>query len=334
MKILILTIQTDQYKPVNNFYVPRSLIELGHEVTLGDVDTLMMFDNVIHVKAGIFTGGVIGDRHVAMEVVTSCEDFDLIWILDYAHPSREREFFQILWVLERRVPFVNRPSSMFFLNNKIGVLGLEASKHFAPTNLLLNQEIVSDIVAREPGSTWVLKPANSGCGIDVYMIKESDPNCGSLIQSATGNIYQKYEMYTREGWGRAEKYTILQKFIPGMQERENRVIIAGGKIVGGYKKTATGNEFRGNITTGGALGALNISPEARELCVEIGRELATYGIHYAGIDVAYPFIVEYNLVNPGGIGRQIDATGEDIGIAACEAAVGAAMQSARPAMSL
>jgi glutathione synthase len=327
MRILVITIQTDLYKPVNNYLIPRSLRDLGHQVVLADVDTLMLLDNVVHAKAAEFAGGKVGDPHVRMSTLVSCEDFDLIWLLDYAHPSREREFFQLLWVLEQRVTFVNRPSSMFFINNKIGVLGLRAGRHFATTNVLLDEQSVRSVIATDPSSTWVLKPPNSGCGADVFMLAEGDPNYSSLIQSATGNAYQKYEMYTREAYGQAERYTILQRFIPEMRQSENRVIIAGGEVVGGYKKTSTGREFRGNYAVGGVETALDISDEARALCVEIGAELKSYGIHYAGIDLAYPFIVEYNLVNPGGISGQLNATGEDIGPVACSAAVKAATRS-------
>lgn len=326
MRILVMTIQTDFYKPVNNYLIPRSLREMAHHVFLADVDTLMLVKNVVQAKAAEFTGGNVGDPHVRMETLVSCEEFDLIWLLDYSHPSREREFFQLLWVLEQRVAFVNRPSSMFFINNKIGVLGLRAGRHFATTNVLLDEESVRNVIAAEPPGTWVLKPANSGCGADVFMLAEGDPNYRSLIQSATGNAYQKYEMYTPEAYGRAERYTLLQKFIPEIRQTENRVIIAGGKVVGGYKKTSTGTEFRGNYAVGGVETALDISEEARALCVEIGLELKSFGIHYAGIDLAYPFIVEYNLVNPGGISGQMNATGEDIGIVACSAALEAAVR--------
>lgn len=328
MRVLVMTIQTDQYKEVNNFLIPRSLHRLGHEVVLGDVDSLMIVENVVHVRAADFTGGEVGDRHVRMETPISCEDFDLVWLLDYAHPEREREFFQILWVLEQRVRFVNRPSSMFFINNKIGVLGLRAARHFARSHVLLDEASVRRVVATDPGAKWVAKPPNAGCGADVFLLSADDPNFSALVQSSTGNAYQKYEMFTREAYGQAERYTVLQKYLPEMRESENRVIIAGGKVVGGYKKTSTGSEFRGNYAVGGVETALDIPREAVDLCREIGAELREYGINYVGIDLAFPYIVEYNLVNPGGISGQLNATGEDIGDEACRAALAGALSPA------
>lgn len=325
MRILIMTIQTNLYKDVNNFLIPRALKSLGHEVVLGDVDTLMMLDNIVFIKAAEFTGGKVGEPHVRMETKTSCEEFDLIWVLDYAHYTKEREFFQLLWVLEQRVTFVNRPSSIFFINNKIGVFGLEAGKHFAPSNVLQDEKEIREIVETDVNSTWVLKPPNSGCGADVFILNKEDQNFSSLIQSATGNAYQKYEMFTPEAYGQAEKYTILQRYIPEMRQTENRVIIAGGKIVGGFKKTSNGSEFRGNHAVGSTETELDISDDARQLCHKVGQELLSYGINYIGIDLAYPFIVEYNIVNPGGINGHYETTGEDIGPAACRAVIEAAL---------
>lgn len=325
MRILVMTIQTDLYKDVNNFLIPRALLSLGHDIVLGDVDTLMMLNNHVSMNAASFTGGKVGEKHVLMNKRVSCEDFDLIWILDYAHPSREREFFQLLWVLEQRVRFVNRPSSLFFINNKIGVLGLQAGAHFAPTNVLLDEQIVREIVDTNPDSNWVLKPPNSGCGADVFILSKEDRNFSALIQSATGNAYQKYEMFTPEAYGLAERYTVLQEFITEMRQAENRVIIAGGQIVGGYKKTSVGKEFRGNYAVGSQETKLDISDDARNLCLKVGDELQKHGINYVGIDLAYPYIVEYNMVNPGGINGHFETTGEDIGPAACQAVIDAVM---------
>lgn len=319
MRILVLTLQRKRYEAVNNFLIPRSLFNLGHEVVLGDVDTLAFIRNRVTVRAGKFEGGKVGDDHPQMTECISCEDFDLVWLLEYSHPSREREFFQLLWVLERRVLFVNRPSSIFFINNKIGVLGLRSASNFAPSYVTKSESEIRDVICAHAKEDWVLKPPNLGCGAGVFLLRNGDPNMVALIQNATGNAYQKYEMHTREAYGQAEEYTLLQRYIPTMADTENRVIVAGGKVVGGYKKTPTGSEFRGNYAVGGRESALDISDEAIELCEEAGRELQDYGINYVGIDLAFPYFVEFNLVNPGGISGQLNATGIDIGRAACEA---------------
>lgn len=326
MRILIMTIQTELYKDVNNFIIPNALHQLGHDVVVGNVDTLVMLDNTIFMNTASFTGGKVGDKHVRMEIRQSCEDFDMIWVLDYAHPSREREFFQLLWVLEQRVRFVNRPSSMYFINNKIGVFGLEAGKHFARSNVLLDEKGVREVTDTDPEAKWVLKPTNSGCGADVFVLDREDPNFSSLIQSATGNAHQKYEMFTPEAYGQAESYTILQRYIDEIGQAENRVLVAAGQVIGGCKRVTVGKEFRGNHAVGSKIAPLDISEDARALSQKIGEELRDFGINYIGIDLAYPYIVEYNLTNPGGLNAHRWATGEDVALKACELVLAAALE--------
>jgi len=326
LRSLVLTIESDRYEEVNNFLIPRSLRRLGHEVTLGDVNTLRIIANSVFVDGAAFDGGQVGDDHVRMNESVECESFDFVWLLDYAHPRLEREFFQIMWVLEQRVPFINRPSSMYFVNSKIGVIGLQSRGAFADTHVFNRESDITRVITdNRSADDWVIKPPNLGCGADVYLLQRGDPNFSSIIQSSTGNTRQKYEMHSRGSYGLAEQYAVLQRFIPEMRQAENRVIFAGGEFVGGYKKSSTGSEFRGNYAVGGVETALDASDEDIELCRTVATELREHGINYVGFDVAKSYIVEVNLVNPGGISGQLNATGEDIGDVACSAALAGLM---------
>ena len=39
--------------------------------------------------------------------------------------------------------------------------------------------------------------------------------------------------------------------------------------------------------------------------------LATHGVRFAGIDLCYPYILEFNIVNPGGLADFLHVTGRD-----------------------
>ncbi len=325
MKILVLTIQTNEYKFVNNFLIPESLHRQGHEVVLGDVDTLSYLEGEIHCKQAMFHGGAVGERHVVMDQMGSCEEFDLVWVLDYSHPDREKEFFQLLWLLERRTPFVNDPSGLFFLNNKIGIAALDLQENLPESFVSCDEDVLRKICESRAGLAWVVKPPNSGCGADVFKLSADDANFSALLQSATGNAYQKYEMFTREAFGQAERYAVLQEFLPQLKATEKRVMIADGKVVGGFKKTGKGTEFRGNASTGGDIGALELDADELALSEKIGNKLKEFGIRFVGIDMAYPYLVELNLVNPGGINYHKKATGEDIADILTKTAIEGAM---------
>ncbi|MEZ2371134.1 hypothetical protein [Arthrobacter sp. RCC_34] len=328
MKILVLTIQTNDYKFVNNFLIPESLHRQGHEVALGDVDTLSYLQGVIQCKQATFEGGAVGEPHVIMDEMRSCEDFDLVWVLDYSHPDREKEFFQLLWLLERRVPFVNDPSGLFFMNNKIGIAALDLQDNLPESFVSCDEETLRQVCESNGDISWVIKPPNAGCGADVFKLTAGDANFSALLQSATGNAYQKYEMFTREAFGQAEKYAVLQEFLPELKGTEKRVMIADGKVVGGFKKTGKGAEFRGNASTGGDVGALELNADELALSEKIGERLKDFGIRFVGIDMAYPYLVELNLVNPGGINYHRKATGEDIADLLTRTAVDGALAAA------
>ncbi len=236
MKILVLVLQSDFYEPVNNFFIPQSLIELNHSVFLGDVNSLQILNGQVITRIAKFKNSKVGEKHVFMEEYHSCEDFDLCWLLDYSHPNKLDDFFRILWVLEGRIKFVNLPSSIFFLNNKIGMQRLSESKFYNNSVLLDSDKIVSIVDKSSPEEKWVIKAPNKGCGADVFVLYSEDKNKKAIIESAVGNPKQLYEMYGKTIYGLAEQYAVLQKYIPNLDKTESRVLLAGGKILGGYRK--------------------------------------------------------------------------------------------------
>ena len=66
MKIIVFVLQDLEYRPVNNFFIPNSLHELGLKVTLADPNTLQIVNGVVTAKTCSFFGGNIGDLHPKM----------------------------------------------------------------------------------------------------------------------------------------------------------------------------------------------------------------------------------------------------------------------------
>lgn len=321
MRILVLVLQDEKFRPTNNFYIPNSLCNLGHEVILGEPNSLQLLRGSVVCQTCQFAGGSVGDAHPEMHKLISCEDFDLVWFLDYPHPELLIDYFRLLWVLSKRVPFVNDPVSVFLLNNKLGPLGLESCKYFPLSSVLNSSELIHQERISKPESAFVIKPPDKGCGADVFLISPHDPNAKALIESSLGNPSQLIEMYGSNAVGRPAQYLILQEYIEGLRERENRVLLAGGQIVGGYRKIAAPDDFRGNYLVGASLAPLAASESTRYLSTIVARELLTYGIHFLGLDVADDRAIEVNLVNPGGISGHLEATGENIGSLVCEAVI-------------
>lgn len=75
---------------------------------------------------------------------------------------------------------------------------------------------------------------------------------------------------------------MFQEYIGESAGRDIRVIVVGGKAVGGMLRTAPEGEFRSNIAAGGSGRNYPLDDEAAALC---GRIADILGLDYAGVDL-------------------------------------------------
>lgn len=61
-----------------------------------------------------------------------------------------------------------------------------------------------------------------------------------------------------------------------------RVVIVGGKVIGGMKRSAVGEEFRSNFSLGGKVEEWKLSDEERNLAEKVAK---VCGLDYAGVDI-------------------------------------------------
>lgn len=61
-----------------------------------------------------------------------------------------------------------------------------------------------------------------------------------------------------------------------------RVVIVGGKAIGGMKRSAVGEEFRSNFSLGGAVESWDLSEEERNLAEKVAK---VCGLDYGGVDI-------------------------------------------------
>lgn len=101
--------------------------------------------------------------------------------------------------------------------------------------------------------------------------------------------------------GITEKYTVLQKYIREVKKGEKRVILCAGKITAVHGREIQNGENRSNISQGGKLTSAELNNEETEMCELIGEALLEKGIRFVGIDISFPYLLEFNIVNPGGL---------------------------------
>lgn len=312
-RILVLVSEAATFRLDNHSIIPSALHREGHQVHIGDIDTISIHDSVVVCDMVRLSEEYIsGNDFPALSTsYASAEDFDLVWVLAGTKPELLTDNFQLLWVLNQRVPFVNDAASLFYLNSKT-TLGTVVPKENLPASYVSNDfEFLTGLVESDADRTWVLKPTNEGCGADVYFVNKTERNRAALLQSATGNAVPRYEMYSRNIIGLAKSYVAVQEYIPNVRSNEKRVIIAGDVPICGFRRYHHEHDDRANVTLGTRFEGLTLTPEEDDFVRRLGKRLMGHGIFYSGIDMAYPYVMEFNLVNPGGLNYSFRATGVD-----------------------
>ncbi|GAA3079645.1 hypothetical protein GCM10017562_55750 [Streptomyces roseofulvus] len=312
-KILVLVSEASKFELDNHSIIPSALYREGHEVHIGDIDTLNVHESVVvcdRVKLSEeFAAG--GDFPTMRESYASAEDFDLVWVLAGTHPEAGNASFQLLWLLNQRVPFVNDASALFYLNTKINLGAIVPAENLPVSYVTNDFDFLNALVEGDGDRSWVIKPTNDGCGADVYVVNKTDRNRSALLGSATGNAMSRYGRYGRDIIGMAKRHTAVQEYIPNIRTNEKRVIIAGDVPVSGFLRFHPEHDNRSNATLGARFEALELTPEEDAFVRRLGKRMMDLGIFYSGIDLAFPYVVEVNMVNPGGLSYHQLATGED-----------------------
>jgi len=298
---LVNTVATHNYH-VYGFTVPyRVEVELlkqyhaAERDELGKQEVLEKFD----------FGGI--DEPLKWE---SLENFDLIWVMKSPHPDLAKDIWQILWLLAKRVPFVNSVEALLFLNTKNTFGYLVPQEHLLENHVANSFDILWEVYRRQPQERWVLKPTNSGGGTDVFLVDSQGSNDRALIQSMTGNTKSIVDPTIGDSLlGLQNKYAVLQKFASEVQHGEKRVIIAGGEVITAHGRVSVSGEHRSNLFQGGQSYASALTEQEEYMCSRLTELLLANGVGYVGLDISYPYILEFNMIDPGGLARVLLLTG-------------------------
>jgi len=301
MKLLIFTHSYEKLEYENHIIFANAFLKKGWDVYFSDINSINIqnknvFSHTAKVKNYLYPDS--GFKHLKNQQV---DTFDLVWVMNQPHPNLEKDIYQMLWVLSKRVRFVNSLEAIHFANNKNALSQLVPERHVIESYTSNSFEELWSIYSKDQRSRWIVKPANSGCGSDVYILNPGDTNIKAILQSMTGNTSTQSDIYSSSLLGLQNKYAILQKYIDSVGETEKRVVLAGGKIIGQYQKSMAQGEHRANYAQGGGCDVCDLSIEEEKFCSRFAGQLKNIGLHFVGIDLAYPYVIELNIVNPGGM---------------------------------
>ncbi|MCL6404643.1 glutathione synthase [Dickeya dadantii] len=313
LTVLVYVSRIENLRLDNYLIIPNALLRAGCKVLVSDITSISLRDSVFYSDCYMLDAvRNSGERLDELPCITrQVDDVDLVWSLASPHPDIYLETFQMLWVLNQRVPFVNQASSLLFLNNKITLSESIPREHLPENHVVSDYKYLFNKLEEDRDQTWVLKPANEGCGADVYLISMREKNARALVQSATGNEVANHERYGRSTIGASRKFAAVQKYVPNVTDNEKRVLIVGGIPVCGFRRYHHDDDHRANVTLGNKFDPLTLTVDEDSFCRELGERLIKLGIYYAGLDLAYPYVLELNLVNPGALNYSYKASGID-----------------------
>jgi len=220
--------------------------------------------------------------------------FDLIWPIGLGVRESFFDRMQLLLTLDQR-RFVTSAHALMMHHAKYSLALGPLSKHHPQTFASHDADWLRAIIAS--GGDWIVKPPAASFGRDVYRVSANDPNLDVILDSLTG----------QDG----SRYCLLQRYIPEIERGETRVLLANGDVIGAYLRRP-GSDHRVNLSLDGRAESVDLGDKERSLAVAAARHLLDHGIRFVAVDIAHPWIVEFNLANPGGLETIERLTGENL----------------------
>ncbi len=211
---------------------------------------------------------------------TPLDVFDLVWLLGFGGRETFLDRMQMLRTVAQD-RFVNTVDALVFQHGKFGLTEFQPETYASADAEALLRRVAH-------GGEWVAKPVAGSFGRDVHRLCAASPDAREVLLRLTAN----------------GSYGVLQRYVPEARDREKRVIVAGETVIGAYAKT-------GNLRAGATPRPTVLSEAEQGLVGRVIARLNAQGVRFAGIDLAWPYVFEANVANPGGLATLEALTGVD-----------------------
>jgi glutathione synthase len=206
-------------------------------------------------------------------------------------PPFDMEYIYTTYLLEQAESkgclVVNRPNSLRDANEK---LFTALFPHCTPPTLVTRSAAEIRDFHKLHGDI-ILKPLGGMGGASVFRITRQDPNLGVIIETLTQH---------------GNQYTMAQRFIPEISAGDKRILLIDGEPVPyALARIPAAGETRGNLAAGGRGEGVPLSQRDRWIAKQVGPELRSRGILFAGLDVIGDYLTEINVTSPTCI-RELD----------------------------
>jgi glutathione synthase len=217
---------------------------------------------------------------------------DLDALLMRKDPPFNMEYIFTTYLLEQAhrdgCLVVNHPRSLRDANEKVFT---SAFPQCAPPTLITRRALdIRAFHARH--QDIILKPLDGMGGASVFRVRQDDPNLSVIIETLTSH---------------GQGFCMAQRFIPDIRDGDKRVLmIAGEPVPYCLARIPAPGETRGNLAAGATAEARPLTERDRWIAGQVGAELRSRGILFAGLDVIGDYLTEINVTSPTCI-RELDA---------------------------
>ncbi|MFT7684963.1 MAG: glutathione synthase [Candidatus Azotimanducaceae bacterium] len=286
MKQITFLIQdSDALEDGNYLRFSNELLERGFEVYLCKVDSLSMQNSQIcaegfKLSEQIFPGGLF-PRLKTIEL----QNMACIWVLGLGLRNNFLDKLQLIYCLENYCRVINSSNSILNLKSKYS-LACHSDSFAYPQSYSSTDPKALFAVIEGSGHKWIAKPPAGSMGRDIFLLSADDPNAQVILETMTGP--------------QSDQYCLIQAYVDEIQAGEKRVIFAAGEAVGQYLRLQN-KDHRTNLVQGAEIQPSDLNLAEQESCKKIGQFLLSQGADYVGVDLVYPYVIEMNVINPGGL---------------------------------
>lgn len=296
MKVALLIAVSDLVEESNYLRLGNELFRRGVSVTCCFMDSLAMAGSEVVAQGFELKKELAVDQPFPTLDRIALSNYDVIWTLTLGMRHSFLDKVQLLKCLEASCRLINSLDSMVHLKSKYYLASHPDVFQYPETFSSTNPNELANLI-RGRGGKWIAKPPAGSLGRDIFLLSPDDPNLNVILETMTGPD--------------ADQYCLLQPYVEEITHGEKRVLIAGGKPVGQYLRRF-GGDHRTNISAGAQVELCDLNDTETRYCEQIGEFLREQGAEFVGLDLAYPWVIEFNVINPGGIQTIMGLGGFDV----------------------
>ena len=301
-RIALLTRHTPLIEDDNFVRLAAQLCQLGHHVSCLLIDSLRLDSTRAADGALLSATGFDWQPSLAAGAgFPPCHDqpldHDLVWILSLGDRVTFLDKMQLLRLVGEQQTLINSVDAIMHIRSKY-FLASRPDLFRTPETHAANDAARLEAIIRDEGGRWIIKPPAGSLGRDVFLTDATDRNLPAILANLCGPDNNQYAM--------------IQRYVPEIEAGEKRVLLAGGQILGQYLRRAPAGDHRTNLSQQGIASACDLTAAESDKLAAMATVLAERGAWFTGVDIAYPWIIEVNVVNPGGIVTIDELTSVDL----------------------